>query len=51
VANSTGGGGLKRWRRDGRELFSLSGDNLLMAVEVKTGATFEFGVPKALLEA
>jgi hypothetical protein len=51
VANSTGGGGSPRWRRDGTELFYLSGDNQLMAVEVKAGATFEFGIPKQLFEA
>jgi eukaryotic-like serine/threonine-protein kinase len=41
------------WRRDGRELFYLTQDGTLMAVEVKAnalkkGAVFEFGPPRAL---
>ena len=40
-----------QWRRDGRELFYISPDRKLMAVEVKAnGSTFEAGVPKALFE-
>jgi hypothetical protein len=38
------------WSRDGKELFYISGDRKLTAVEVKSGATFEFGTPKALFE-
>jgi Tol biopolymer transport system component len=45
---STGGGSQPRWRRDGKELFYVSADKRLMAVEVKANATFEVGVPKAL---
>ncbi|MBA2525783.1 MAG: serine/threonine-protein kinase [Pyrinomonadaceae bacterium] len=45
---STGGGGQPKWRRDGRELFYIAADRKLMAVDVKLGATFEAGVPKAL---
>ncbi len=44
---STGGGDFPLWRRDGRELFYLAGDTL-MAVPVKTGATFEPGVARPL---
>jgi len=56
---STGGGSLPRWRRDGKELFYLSGgkhlfylsEGKMMAVEVKaSGASFEAGVPKLLFE-
>jgi Tol biopolymer transport system component len=48
---SSGGGGSPRWRRDGRELFYLSADGKLMAVEVDGGAdTFEAGVPMPLFE-
>ena len=49
---STKGGGQPRWRRDGKELFYLAPapDRKLMAVEVKAGATFEAGVPRALFE-
>jgi Tol biopolymer transport system component len=48
---STEGGAQPQWRRDGRELFYLSTDMKLMAVEVKgDGSTFEPGVPHALFE-
>jgi eukaryotic-like serine/threonine-protein kinase len=48
---STNGEAQPQWRRDGRELFYLSPDRKLMAVEVKgDGSTFEAGVPKALFE-
>jgi len=47
---SAGGGLCPRWRRDGTELFYLSGGKL-MAVEVKaSGSSFEPGVPKLLFE-
>jgi hypothetical protein len=46
---STGGGEQPRWRRDGRELFYLSADHKLIAVEVNTeGPTFEHHTPNAL---
>ena len=47
---STGGGDRPRWRRDGQELFYAAPDHKLMAVSVKTGATFEAGAPHALFE-
>jgi serine/threonine protein kinase/Tol biopolymer transport system component len=48
---STAGGAQPQWRRDGRELFYISPDRKLMAVEAKgDGSTFEAGVPKALFE-
>lgn len=45
---STVGGLLPHWRRDGRELFYLTPDGILMAVPVKPGSTFESGTPQAL---
>lgn len=46
---STGGGEQPRWRRDGKELFYLSADHKLMALEVNTeGPTFEHHAPNAL---
>jgi serine/threonine protein kinase len=36
---STGGGNAPRWRRDGKELFYMTGDGQLMAVEVKVSDT------------
>lgn len=48
---SDNGGGDPKWRRDGKELFYISSDRKLMAVEVKgEGATFESSVPKTLFE-
>ena len=45
---STGGGSEPTWRNDGSELFYRSAAGNLMAVPVKSGATFEAGVPKSL---
>ena len=48
---STGGGTYPRFRRDGKELFYLSADRHLMAVEVKPDAAgFAYGSPKSLFE-
>ncbi len=55
---STGGGEAPRWRRDGKELFYLTLDGKLMAVEVKTGASlapdappaFQAGTPQLLFQ-
>jgi len=48
---STNGGAQPQWRHDGKELFWLSSDRKLMAVDVKSnGSTFDVGVPKALFE-
>jgi Tol biopolymer transport system component len=47
---STEGGNDPQWRRDGKELFYISGSKL-MAVEIKAaGATVEAGLPKELFE-
>jgi eukaryotic-like serine/threonine-protein kinase len=43
-----GGGGQPRWRRDGRELFYVMGNDTLMAVDVETESTFRAGKPKRL---
>jgi Tol biopolymer transport system component len=46
---SLGGGASPRWRRDGRELFYLSPEAQLMAVQIRTeSGTFEPGTPVAL---
>jgi len=47
---STNGGAEPQWRRDGKELFYLSADKKLMAVDIKQGSLFEAGVPKTLFE-
>ena len=48
---SSGGGTQPRWRRDGKELFYVSGDRTVMAVDVTSGPTFKAGIPKALFDA
>ena len=47
---SMGGGTEPMWRKDGRELFYLSGDRQLMAVPVKEGLAFERGRPEVLFQ-
>jgi Tol biopolymer transport system component len=48
---SPSGGMQPEWRRDGRELFYISGDRKLMAVPVTTdGDTFSAGVARALYD-
>jgi eukaryotic-like serine/threonine-protein kinase len=47
---STRGGDYPRWRRDGKELFYLSADGKVMAVQVKTGGAFQPGIPEALFD-
>jgi len=47
---SSAGGQEPRWRQDGKELFYLSADGKMMAVAVKTGASFEAGSPAALFQ-
>ncbi len=48
---SNAGGDQPKWRSDGKELFYLSSDNKIMAVPVKTGASFDAGTPVALFQA
>jgi len=48
---STAGGSDPQWRRDGKELFYLSVDNKLMAVEVKLTPRFEAGASRPLFAA
>jgi eukaryotic-like serine/threonine-protein kinase len=49
---SAGGGNYPRWRRDGKELFYIAGDQKLMALPVKTvgapAGPFEVGSPQPL---
>jgi Tol biopolymer transport system component len=47
---STKGGMPPRWSGDGKEMFYISRDGELMAVEVKIGGTFEAGIPKVLFD-
>ncbi|HEV2664055.1 MAG TPA: protein kinase, partial [Blastocatellia bacterium] len=47
---STGGGAYPRWRGDGRELFYYAGDGKLMAVQVRSGESFEVGAAAPLFE-
>jgi eukaryotic-like serine/threonine-protein kinase len=45
---STEGGTEPRWRRDGKELYFISGDGKLMAADVNVGSNFQSAAPKAL---
>jgi eukaryotic-like serine/threonine-protein kinase len=47
---SSGGGSQPVWGADGHELFYLSEDKKMMAVDVKVGKTFESGMPHQLFE-
>jgi hypothetical protein len=48
---STAGGISPRWRRDGKELYYISADSKMMAVEVSTSPIFTAGTPKPLFQA
>lgn len=48
---STNGGDQAQWRRDGKELYYMAGDNKLMMVQVRTLQTFETEVPIPLFNA
>jgi Tol biopolymer transport system component/predicted Ser/Thr protein kinase len=47
---STRGGYEPRWRGDGRELYYLTPDGVLMSIAVPAGDAFEPGAPTALFE-
>jgi DNA-binding winged helix-turn-helix (wHTH) protein/Tol biopolymer transport system component len=47
---STNGGNHPHWRGDGKELYFISLDNKLMAVDVYPGSRFEASAPKALFD-
>jgi len=49
---STAGGGRPNWRKDGKELFFISPDGQIMAVDVsQNGASLQLGAPHALFKA
>ncbi len=50
TAISRDGGSQPRWRRDGKELFYVSPDGKLMAVDVSDGPTFNASVPRTLFQ-
>jgi Tol biopolymer transport system component len=48
---SSAGGRFARWRGDGKELFYLTSERKLMAVDVGTaGSAFDVGIPKVLFD-
>jgi serine/threonine protein kinase len=47
---SIDGGDQARWRGDGKELFFLSADNRLMAVDLELNPSFRAGIPKPLFQ-
>ena len=44
------GGVMPRWRRDGKELFYISPDSQMMAVDVTTNPVFKSGNPHPLFQ-
>lgn len=48
---STGGGLQPLWRGDGKELFFITEEKKLMAVDLKTEGKFESGIPRELFPA
>jgi Tol biopolymer transport system component len=44
------GGSQPHWRRDGKELFYVSPEGAMMAVDVKPGETFYAGIPRQLFQ-
>jgi Tol biopolymer transport system component len=47
---SNGGGVMPRWRRDGKELFYISPDSQMMAVDVTSTPVFKSGNPHSLFQ-
>jgi eukaryotic-like serine/threonine-protein kinase len=47
---SNNGGGQARWRADGKELYYLSLDGKMMAVDIRTTSGLETGIPRQLFE-
>jgi eukaryotic-like serine/threonine-protein kinase len=47
---STNGGAQPRWRYDGKELYYLALDGKMMAVDIKTDAKIEPGIPRILFD-
>jgi hypothetical protein len=47
---STGSGQQPLWRSDGKELFFVTEDKKLMAVDLKTEGKFECGIPRELFQ-
>lgn len=48
VRASNAGGSRPRWRRDGKELYYVSGDNRMMSVPIRVGDAAEVGAPQPL---
>ena len=40
-----------RWRKDGKQLYYVTGLTQIMSVDVTTGAAFQSGAPKLLIDA
>ena len=47
---STNGGAQPRWRQDGKELYYLSPDGKMMAVDIKADTRIESGIPRMLFD-
>jgi Tol biopolymer transport system component len=49
--STDGGYGMVWWKRDGQELYFFGPGSTVMAVQVKTGPTFEFSKPRPMFKA
>ena len=47
---SASGGQQPMWRKDGKELFFVSPDRKFYAVDVRAGASFDYGTPRFLFD-
>ncbi len=48
--NSNGAGGMLSWRQDGKELYFMTRDFEVMAVDITTTPAFQAGTPRLLFK-
>ena len=48
--NSNGAGGMLSWRQDGKELYYMTRDFEVMAVDITTTPAFQAGAPRLLFK-
>jgi len=48
--NKEGAGGMIFWRKDGKEMYFMTRDWEVMAVDITTAPTFQAGTPKRLFK-
>ncbi|HXI04398.1 MAG TPA: hypothetical protein VNI57_14595, partial [Candidatus Saccharimonadales bacterium] len=48
---STGGGTFPTWRADGKEIFFVASDGVIMAADITLGEEFQAGIPREIFQA